>query len=565
MMGTKSVSDRRSHASNEPVDRASELSLCSPVDPGFRISGQKATTAAMTRMVAGVRGRARLRSLSVTLGALACMAGPASSAGLEKQVTVEPDGVYCDEVEGAQFGRTLALAKLDSDNFDDLVVSSGKGVWVYHSFGNGLFDFPVQLSSQTGGSVNKADVNNDGFDDVIVSYSSASIDAFYGSAGGFSFGATPDWSYFEAGNFGGTGPSLVDAIDVNADGTDDIIVGAPSMDKAHVFYGSVTGLPADLTPDTTIEGGPGSQEGINYIVSGGLGTSVAKDGKLCSPPSCTGTQFVIGVPGADIDLDDSGTYTANEQELGVALVGPRYQFLSGDQVRSSFGYELGHAGDLNGDGETDLIISAKGTPSIDPKVFVYLGQDEYTKMNLDYAWAVEETDTARSPGTFGQAVGSGGDINADGYPDIVIGDPRFDVVGGRSQTDIGFWGRVYVWFGGPPGPGDPTGLGPSPIPSTADIKLNASGLSANFGASFAPGDINGDGVGDLVVGDIRGARGCEDYDTGIFQVVETGLVGIYLPEPDMALLCTTGVMMLALLSTRRTAKGDASNTFHNRH
>lgn len=494
--------------------------------------------------------RARACSLGVGLGLLTLLVSSASADGLDKQPNIEPDGVYCDEVEGAQFGRTLALAKLNADDFDDLVVSSGKGVWVYDSFGDGLFDFPVQLTSNGDGWVATADVNDDGFDDVIVAYASGGIEAFYGSGAGFGFGVTPDWSYFQAGNFGGSGPSLVDAIDVNADGIDDIIVGAPSLDTAYVFYGSPSGLPGDLMPDAIIEGSAtgNSQNGIDYRITGALGSAVAKDGKLCSAP-CSGSQFVIGVPGADIDLNDDGFYSASEQELGVALVGPRWQFLSGDQVRANFGYELGHAGDLNGDGETDLIISAKGTPSIDPKVFVYLGKDEFAKMNLDYAWAVEETDRARSPGTFGQAVGSAGDINADGIPDIAIGDPRFDVIGGRSQTELGFWGRVYVWFGGPPGPGDPTGLGANPTPADADLKLDASFISANFGASFAPGDINGDGAGDLVVGDIRGARGCEDYDTGEFRYVETGLVGVYvsLPEPGALALQAAGLALLVVL------------------
>jgi hypothetical protein len=531
----------------------------------FRVVDRAAARIVTESASFGAARRARLGLFCIAFGASLFLTGPAFPDGLEKHVTVEPDGVYCDEVEGEEFGRTLALAKLDDDDFDDLVVSSDEGVWVYYSFGDGQFDFPVELSSQRNGSIGKANVNNDGFDDVIVSYASGSIDAFYGRAARFSFGASPDWSYFHAGAFGGTGPSLVDALDLNADGIDDIIVGAPSLDSAYAFYGSATGLPADMMPDAIIEGGPGVQDGLDYDLAGGLGTAVAKDGKLCSPPSCTGTQYVIGVPGADIDLNDDGSFAANEQELGVALVGPRFQFLSGDQVRAGFGYELGHAGDLNLDAETDLIISAKGTPSIDPKVFVYLGKSEgFAKMNLDYAWAVEETDRARSPGTFGQAVGSGGDINADGYPDIVIGDPRYDVLGGRSQTELGFWGRVYIWLGGPPGPGNPTGLGANQNPNDADLTLNASFTSANFGASFAPGDINGDGAGDLVVGEIRGARRCEDFNTGAILVVETGLVGVYLstypvPEPGTTLLGASALTTLVALSRRRARRCNANS------
>jgi MYXO-CTERM domain-containing protein len=64
------------------------------------------------------------------------------------------------------------------------------------------------------------------------------------------------------------------------------------------------------------------------------------------------------------------------------------------------------------------------------------------------------------------------------------------------------------------------------------------------------------------VGDIRGARGCEDFDTGEFRVVETGLVGVYLstyvPEPGVVEAGAAGLMLLGALARRRTHRDNAT-------
>lgn len=139
-------------------------------------------------------------------------------------------------------------------------------------------------------------------------------------------------------------------------------------------------------------------------------------------------------------------------------------------------------------------------------------------------WSIEGIGTGVSP-LFGNIVGSGGDINGDGYGDVVVTDPNHDGQPG-NPGHLGYWGRVYVWYGGPPSPGDPTGLGLNETPQTADIRIDGDYASGS-GRSYAIGDINGDGITDLGIGENRRAQQCE-WPTGGFDIVEAGGVKYYL-------------------------------------
>lgn len=125
---------------------------------------------------------------------------------------------------------------------------------------------------------------------------------------------------------------------------------------------------------------------------------------------------------------------------------------------------------------------------------------------------------------FGGEAGSAGDLNQDGYGDIVVTDAYYD---NRPQQPghAGYWGRVHIWLGGPPAAGDPTGLGAGETPETADI-LIAGALRHGQSRSFAAGDINGDGCGDLAIGDEVGADFCSLPD-GSQSYAVTGLVDLY--------------------------------------
>jgi hypothetical protein len=449
---------------------------------------------------------------------------PARADGLERQFEwISEPLEYCSD--RGDFGNVVALGDFDNDNFADLLVDRG---YVAYSNGDGTFQEPVRIAFSARG-VAAADVNNDGIQDIII-LSVSSILVYHGSNTRFGEYPAPDWSYDDPLSVFNVYQDVA-VVDLNADGIDDIILGN-GAGEIYGFYGSNSGLPADHSIDFLVDEN-GSEitavDGFTYRL-GGMGPKVTADGIVCGGSSC-GIQFVIGAQSSDIDLDGNGFYTgAGEADIGVALVGPRWQVLAGDRTSLSyFGYELGSAGDVNGDGERDLLVSAKKIGATPPKTFLYLGKSEgFAKMETNYAWAVEG---ALDPGLgigFGQGAGTVGDVNGDGFSDILISDPLFDTIGGRPPNALGYWGRAYVWLGGPPQAGDPSGLGALPSRDTADIVLNGHpGSGTGFAREFAYGDINNDGLDDLVIADPLGADWCFD-DEGFQQLAATGVVRVYL-------------------------------------
>lgn len=124
--------------------------------------------------------------------------------------------------------------------------------------------------------------------------------------------------------------------------------------------------------------------------------------------------------------------------------------------------------------------------------------------------------------SFGDRVGGAGDINGDGHGDIVVSDPWYD---GGASGGLGYWGRAYFWYGGPATPEDPSGLGVDPSAVTADEIISGAwdnGAARNFSA----GDIDGDSIGDMVIGDRRGAVSCWDGEESI--LVESGDIRSYI-------------------------------------
>ncbi|MCK6501306.1 MAG: FG-GAP-like repeat-containing protein, partial [Nitrospira sp.] len=152
----------------------------------------------------------------------------------------------------------------------------------------------------------------------------------------------------------------------------------------------------------------------------------------------------------------------------------------GGQEDASFGESIAAAGDVNGDGIGDLLVGAftwDGSQVDEGRAYLYLGSKDGPPGRPD--WTAEG---GALNARFGFSLATAGDVNRDGYADVIIG-----AFGFKSDLD---GGRAFVFHG------SPTGLGRSPAASFAARQgLASCGISVG-----TAGDVDRDGFADVVVG-----------------------------------------------------------------
>jgi hypothetical protein len=314
------------------------------------------------------------------------------------------------------------------------------------------------------------DVNGDGYADVVVgargvaAYRGRAY-VYVGGAGGLA--AVPAVTLSGPDQPNTTfGASVASAGDVNGDGYGDLIVGAAGAGgggSAYVYLGSATGLVS--VPASTVTGPDGA--------SGLFGSAVASAGDV------NGDGYADVLVGASGVADYTGrAYVYFGGAAGLATA-PAVTLGGPDGPGAMFGVSVAGAGDVNGDGYGDLVVGADEVSSYTGRVHVYLGGAGLMSGN--------PAETLTPPGAstgFGMAVAGAGDVNGDGYADVVVGAPDFENLAGIA----------YVYFGGP------AGLASVPAATLPAVPF-APDKSAYVGASVASaGDVNGDGYADLVIG-----------------------------------------------------------------
>ncbi len=324
---------------------------------------------------------------------------------------------------------------------------------------------------------------NDLFDVLLSSPLNASFDlgTIDGAKGFQLFGATPTDE---------AGAALSGVGDVNGDGFADFVIGAPGTNshdgEAYLVFGRGDGfLPSiDLGVASphyarleglgqagfSVSGGDINGDGLNDVVvgantAGGAGRAHVVFGKATGWADVSGTMHAIDLT----TLNGTNGFT----------------LCNGSAATTQFGFDATFAGDVNGDGNGDLLVTAPDDGSTG-KAYVVYGKAS--------GWAA--SNQVEGPGSVAHTTLTGaniaslslaGDVNGDGFGDFIVGAPVND------------GGRAYLVFGGA------NLAGTIDVTRLADrhtgVEILSGGNSDAAGYSVAGGgDVNGDGRADLIVG-----------------------------------------------------------------
>jgi hypothetical protein len=302
------------------------------------------------------------------------------------------------------------------------------------------------------------DVNGDGYPDFITGayrYSSYKGRAYI-YFGGPAFDNIAD--VILEGEAGSTyfGHDVSGAGDVNGDGYDDVLVGAlqynSTRGRAYIFYG---GAVMDNTADVIFTGENTGEA---------FGNSVSKAGDV------NGDGFSDVLIGALYGGSNAGKvyiYYGGSPMNNVADVS-----ISGENSGDNFGSSVSNAGDMNGDSYDDFIISAPYNSSGSGKVYVYFGGNS---VNIFADLII----SGQTGDYLGKSVSDAGDINSDGYSDIIMST-------GSMQNS-----KVYLYYGG------------QTISTQPNVTFYSESSSFYFGNSISGvSDINADGYDDIIIGSL---------------------------------------------------------------
>ncbi|HJQ99462.1 MAG TPA: FG-GAP-like repeat-containing protein [Candidatus Polarisedimenticolaceae bacterium] len=419
-------------------------------------------------------------------GAVFVYTGSATAANIVRATTLEADQA------GANFGWALAYGgDVDGDGYPELVVGAPSwdggqldegAMFVY--FGDPTSVIRAQApfraeSDQAGAALGYSvaggtDVNANGFADVFAgalnwdtatTVGAGRVLGFFGSAN--SLPASPSW--IQDGVQGDFGESVACVGDTNGDGFAELVVGASwfsgtlsTEGRVYVYRGNAGGL---FHSAQTFDGG---------VANLHLGFTVAPAGDV------NGDGF------ADVAVGTSPAPGSNGEALvwfgsptGLPTA-PSWTY-TGDQADAGTGRHIFTAGDVNGDGYSDLLVSASeyntGAPD-GGQAYVFLGSGD--GLNATAQATLSQNDPTGN-GLFALAMASAGDVNADGFSDVIVGAPYFH----------GEDGSAWIYLG------SATGLSTTP-----QLELRGPQLSdAQFGyGATGVGDVNGDGFDDVAVG-----------------------------------------------------------------
>lgn len=416
----------------------------------------------------------------------------------------------------AWFGYAVASAgDVNGDGYSEVLVGAPKydngqvdegAVFVFPGSAGGLSLSAAvlqgnQVNAQAGTSVSSAgDVNNDGYSDVLVGapyFDSGQTDegvAFVhlGSATGIRINASAVLEINQISS--GFGISVAAAGDVNGDGRSDVLIGAHQYDNgqsnegaAFLYYGG--GVAVSMSAVALEANQAGAMMGYSVGSAGDLNADGYSEIMVGARLYSNGQAY----EGAVFIYEGSAT--------GVIKANPRR--LESNQVDARYGHSLAPAGDVNGDGFSDIVIGAylydRGFTN-QGAAFVHYGKGVGTEVTDGDTLATYPQNEA----WFGWAVAGAGDLNGDGYGDVIVGARYFD--NGQANE-----GATFVYYGGAV-----FGIGKK-LAAMQESNQTDGWLGC---AVASAGDVNGDGFSDVVIGAYSYDDG--QYDEGLALIFHGG-------------------------------------------
>ena len=373
------------------------------------------------------------------------------------------------------FGGSVSTAgDIDKDGYDDIIIGSRYG--------------PVAcvIYGRPKASTTNIDISTTALDPLTTGF------MIKGNAAGDPFG----WAVSRAG-------------DINKDGYADVIIGAVEKNSyrgaAYVIYGgpkssmSNIDLSAPLNPLTTGFKITGNAAGDNFGWPVSSVGDINKDGYsdviigAADKNSYRGAAYVLyGGAKSSMSNIDLSTTTLDPLTTGFMI--------TGKAAYDGLGSSVSCAGDVNNDGYDDVIVGASGGGGSKGAAYVIYGGPKSSMPNIDLSstslnpqtngWMITGSAAMEALGT---SVSSAGDINKDGYDDVIVG-----AMGTGSLK-----GAAHVIYGGPKSSSSNIDLSVKALDlSTTGFSIFGTATMDSIGRSVSAADVNNDGNSDLIVGGI---------------------------------------------------------------